>query len=116
MESSGVELEPGFVNRTSSGRAQMLEKALVTLMEPDLRSDAILWREVEVEKHLWRCMECGLVWQMRHEAENCSKRGHKPSYVRGYGGRVENGVYQPAATYTFHAVRRDPIPRSPRDE
>lgn len=91
-----------------SAKIAMKEKAKVTIMEPLFVGDqSVTWKETEIVKNLWQCVACGLVWQMKHEAENCEKRGHKPSYIRYYGGRFENGVHVGGKQIPFYAVRKE---------
>lgn len=87
------------------GNVEMREKAEVSIMEPDIMTGS--YHERKVLKNLWKCSECGLVWQMKHEAQSCRSRGHESYYFKGYGGRVENGEYKPNLVVTFRAIRRE---------
>jgi hypothetical protein len=101
-------------------RAVRMEWAEVELQQAYLSGDDFSWKTEMVEKYLWMCPECRLVWKTQHDAEECKDRQtlgpdgrwtptpHAASFVRGYGGRVENRRYLPAAKYMFHAVRREP--------
>lgn len=90
------------------------ERAEVEFMEPHSYDgwNTVTWEKVSVIKTRWMCNECGLVWNMQHEAENCAKRGHATSYVKHYGGYYENGVRRGGAQYTLYAVRREKVPRA----
>lgn len=81
-----------------------LEKTTVTIMQPRAEGDG--YHEVEITKNLWRCA-CGLVWEMRRDAEDCIWRGHKPAYQVTYGGYVSNGHSVGGNIYTIKAVRKD---------
>ena len=91
-----------------NAKIAMKEKAKVTIMEPIFTGyDSVTWKETEIVKNLWQCTGCGLVWQMKHEAEKCEGRKHAPRYVRYYGGYFENGVHRGGKQIEFYAVRRE---------
>lgn len=80
-------------------------KEEMTFMEMSINGD---FEEVTVEKNPWQCLICGLVWQTKHEAEECESRGHVDNYTKRYGVRyVENG--RPVGGYevVFKALRKE---------
>lgn len=81
-----------------------LEKTTVTITEPYADSEG--YHEVEITKNLWKCA-CGLVWEMRYDAEACVYRGHKPNYNKIYGGYISNGRMVGGKVFTVSAVRRE---------
>jgi hypothetical protein len=81
-----------------------LEKTTMTIMQPYADSEG--YHEVTITKNLWKCA-CGLVWEMRHDAEDCVYRGHKSSYNKIYGGYYNNGRLVGGRVYKISAVRRE---------
>lgn len=81
-----------------------MEKGHAEWMEPDVDGH---WHPREKEdKPRWKC-PCGLVWTMKHDAEECTSRGHVAHYDMHYGGYVENGQFKGGIVYTIRAVRMD---------
>ena len=70
-------------------KVKRMEKAEVILWTYDIHGNPM---PELVEKYLWMCRGCGLVWATRDDVLNCEARGHKPYYYRHYGGRIVNGV------------------------
>ena len=87
-------------------KVKRMEKATVTLWLPNADGYP---EPTPVEKYLWMCCECGLVWATREDAMKCAERGHKPYYIKGYGGAVVNGVYKPKFIARIHAIRREKV-------
>src|SRR2546427_6539320 len=46
-------------------------KEEMTFMEPMGSLESIHYEPVKVMKNPWECLGCGLVWQTKHEAEDC---------------------------------------------
>ena len=64
--------------------------------------------EYTIMKFYWKCIKCGLIWQTRHEAEECENRGHKDSYQRVYGvTAIVNDKPVGGWIATFRAVRKE---------
>lgn len=103
--------KPKRIKRTEPLKIKMLSpKEEMTFMDIRGSIDSTHYEEVTVEKNPWKCMECGLVWQTKHEAEECEGRKHAESYTKRYGVRyVENG--RPVGGYevTFKAIRKEEI-------
>jgi hypothetical protein len=100
-------------------RAKMIKpKELMIFTEVHVDGYTAWTVEVSVEKNPWMCRTCGLVWQTKHEAEDCGysienvfyhRKPHGDSYTKVYGAsRVENGEPkgQYVRTITFTALRR----------
>ena len=77
------------------GKVRKMEKAEVEVMESD---DYVTWKPATVIKNLWQCAECGLVWQMRHQAQNCKSRNHVQTFKKKYKDGRE---------FAFSAVRKE---------
>lgn len=93
------------VQQKPAARVKMLpDLEVATLMEPLLDGS---YRQIWVEKHFFKCLDCGLVWQTETEAEICAKHNHATEHVRFYGGRFENGVHVGGAEHKIPAVRRE---------
>ena len=101
--------------RTNAGsRVSRLEARKTTIMEPVLSGDSVVYRQADVDGYLWRCEDCGLVWDKKWYADSCSKRSHVPSFEQGPYGvtHMENGVPQGRLYYyTRRAIRRDRVVR-----
>lgn len=87
-------------------RVKMLGKETAQLMEPLLDGS---WRPTTVQKHFFKCLDCGLVWQTKTEADICATSGHVPVHVRQYGGYFENGIRRGHATFEIPAVRLEDV-------
>lgn len=89
-----------------------LERVDTAFMEPHLAGDSLHYVETTEEGYLYRCDECGLVWEKKWHARECAGRGHKTSFEQGPYGRcwIENGRMMGSPVYyTRRAVRRDPV-------
>jgi len=74
----------------------------VKVMSPvDVYENYVEWKEEEVERTLWKCVECGRVWGSRWQAILCSLNGHRDFYEALYSYR--NGKY----LNKFYCVRRE---------
>jgi len=74
------------------------------------QGDSVIYEERVYSGYNWMCVECRLVWGKQHQAINCGKRNHVPSYEDTYGVReVVNGVPSGPNMYTIirEAVRRE---------
>ena len=74
------------------------------------QGDSVIYEERVYSGYNWMCVECRLVWGKQHQAINCGKRNHVPSYEDTYGVReVVNGVPKGNNMYTIirEAVRRE---------
>jgi hypothetical protein len=87
-------------------KVKKMEKAEVSVMMPRLDGG---YEEVKVVKNLWKCTGCGLVWNMRHEAKDCEANGHKPFYVKVYGGYYHGEQRVGGTTVIFNAVRKEEV-------
>ena len=87
-------------------KVKRMEKAEVELWLPNAHGVPELQK---VEKYLWMCTGCGLVWATHDAARNCEKRGHKPYFVRYYGGRFVNGQHVGGYEAKFYAIRKEEI-------
>jgi len=83
-----------------------MEKGHAEWMEPDAEGHYHI-REKE-DKPRWKC-PCGLVWTMKHDAQECTSRGHIPHYDIHYGGTNINGQYVGSTTYTIRAIRKEEV-------
>lgn len=88
--------------------AVRMERASTIVMEP--HADGSYHEHTIQGAYLWKCSECGLVWEKKWHAESCTQRSHVESFEQGpYGVQgVVNG--QPVGNlywYTRRAVRRD---------
>ena len=85
------------------------ERIETTAMEPLLDGGV---RERTYDAYAWRCDTCGLVWEKKHQAQDCTARGHKSRYQQGPYGNcwIENGVLRGNPIfYTRVAIRREPV-------
>lgn len=58
-------------------------RTVTGVMEPMMDGS---FRETSYEGNLWRCEECGLVWDKKWYAETCAQREHATSFQQGpYG-------------------------------
>jgi len=87
-------------------RVKRMEKGKVELWTYDAHGNPM---PELVEKYFWKCLGCGLVWATRQDAQACEARGHKPYYIRIYGGRIENGRHVGGHQVKIRAIRRDPL-------
>jgi len=87
-------------------KVKKMEKGHAEWMEPDTEGHYHP-REKE-DKPRWMC-PCGLVWTMKHDAEECTARRHVPHYDMNYGGAIINGQYKGGVTYTVHAIRQEQV-------
>ena len=74
------------------------------------QGDSVIYEERVYSGYNWMCVECRLVWGKQHQAINCGKRNHVPSYEDTYGVReVVNGVPTGPNMYAIirEAVRRE---------
>jgi len=74
------------------------------------QGDSVIYEERVYSGYNWMCFECKLVWDKQHQAKNCGKRNHVPSYEDTYGVKeVRNGVPTGPNMYTItrKAVRRE---------
>ena len=74
------------------------------------QGDSVIYEERVYSGYNWMCFECKLVWDKQHQAKNCGKRNHVPSYEDTYGVReVVNGVPKGNNMYTITrtAIRRE---------
>jgi hypothetical protein len=83
-------------------KTKRMEKVKVTIFEPC--PDGLGFHEVEIEKYAWKCVTCGLVWNMRRESQNCK---HINVYTRLYGGYFVEGKRVGATAIKFYALRRE---------
>jgi len=62
-------------------------KGKVKVMLPVLEGEEVSWEEVEVERTLWKCNECGRVWPTRWQAVLCRINGHRDWFEVVYSYR-----------------------------
>lgn len=87
----------------AQNKVKRMEKIKTTIVEPYATQSG--FHEVEIEKNAWKCLTCGYVWAMRHEAEQCK---HTGVYQKFYGGAFINGQFKGNATL-FHALRKEEL-------
>lgn len=85
------------------------EKIETEAMEAHLSGDSVFYVEKLYTANAWRCDGCGLVWEKRHQAQECESRKHVTQFDQHYGGTVINGVHQGGSKFTRYAIRREKV-------
>ena len=73
------------------------------------------YTEARYKCFAWMCAGCGLVWDRRHLAQECEKRGHIDAFEKMYCSGTENGKPINPRYYPVVALRRDSIEPPERD-
>lgn len=95
-------------------KVRRMEKGETSIMQMEPNSTA--YHKVTITKNFWMCADCGLVWAMRHDAQTCASRDHKPSYVKRYGGYMENGVWKGGQEYTISSIRQEKVSKEAAEQ
>ena len=73
--------------------AQQMEwvKGKITQEVVGYQGDSLIYEQKEYNGYSWMCLGCRLVWERRHQATNCERRGHVASFEQSYGGILWDG-------------------------